>query len=126
MESDASLEIQRGVRASIYDLVWSYMNDFENSSNPHEAGRKSIQEWKHRAKEFCDKNDEILKRGEEIQRFNIKPKDALHLACAIESKCDYFISTDYSLVRKAALFSEISVVNPTNFIFEMEEHYHAF
>jgi predicted nucleic acid-binding protein len=108
MESDASSEILRGVRAGIYDLVWSYMNEYENSSNPHEDRYESTQKWKHRAKEFCHPSEMILKRSKEIQSLNVKPKDAAHIACAIESKCNYFISTDYSLLRKAALFSDIN------------------
>ncbi|MDR2651399.1 MAG: hypothetical protein LBC68_03665, partial [Prevotellaceae bacterium] len=65
----------------------------------------------------------IIKRSEELQKLNIKQKDSLHIACAIESQCDFFISTDYTLIRKSKNLSGISVINPINFILEMEERY---
>jgi predicted nucleic acid-binding protein len=123
MECDALASIHNGIRTGIYDLVWSYMNEYENDSNPYDNRRESIQSWKHYAKEICYQNEMIIKRSEEIQSLNVKPKDAAHLACAIESKCNYFIATDYPLVRKAALFSDISIINPINFILEMEKYY---
>jgi predicted nucleic acid-binding protein len=124
LEADAKLQIQRRIRDGIYDLVWSYMNEYENNSNPHQNRRESIQKWRHIAKEICRSSDMILKRGEEIQKMNIKRYDALHLACAIESKCTYFISTDYLLIRKNTSLPEICIINPINFLLKMEEHYY--
>jgi len=52
----------------------------------------------------------------QLQQIAVKPKDSLHLACAIESGCRYFITTDKALLRKAALILEINVINPIDFI----------
>jgi hypothetical protein len=66
------------------------MNEYENNCTPHKDRRDSIKNWaEQNAKEFCCSNDVIMKRSEEIQKLNIKKKDALHLACTIESKCTY-------------------------------------
>jgi predicted nucleic acid-binding protein len=122
LESDAKILIQHRVNHGIYDVVWSYMNEYENNFNPYKDRRHSIQKWaEHNTKEFCYPSDIILKRGEKIQKLNIRKKDALHLACAIESSCDYFITTDYLLIRKNKLFSEIRIINPINFLLEMED-----
>jgi predicted nucleic acid-binding protein len=56
-----------------------------------------------------------------MQRTAVKPKDSLNLACAIESGCRYFITTDKALLRKAELFSEIEIINPIDFIRNEEE-----
>ena len=52
-------------------------------------------------------------------QLGIKPKDALHLACAIESGCDYFITTDKGLINKAV--PDIKIINPIDFVREMED-----
>jgi predicted nucleic acid-binding protein len=49
----------------------------------------------------------------------IRSNDALHIACAIESQCEYFITTDGGLTNKK--IDKIKIVNPIDFIREMEE-----
>jgi predicted nucleic acid-binding protein len=61
-------------------------------------------------------NEEILKTAYEISKFSVKSKDALHLACAIYLKCDYFITTDETIIKKMSSFTKIKVVNPIEFI----------
>jgi predicted nucleic acid-binding protein len=72
------------------------------------------------ARYICTPSEKVLEKGIQIQHNNIRPKDSLNMACAIESKCQYFITTDINLLKKAGLFSEIKVVNPIDFIREME------
>jgi predicted nucleic acid-binding protein len=54
-------------------------------------------------------------------RGKVKPKDSLHISCAIESGCEYFITTDVPLLKKQALVLELKIINPIDFIREMEE-----
>ena len=56
-----------------------------------------------------------------MQHLGIKPKDSLNLACAIESGCRNFITTDKALLKKAGQVSEIEIINPIDFIREKEE-----
>ena len=49
----------------------------------------------------------------------IKFKDACHVARAILAGADYFISTDYRLLKYVT--DDIKIMNPLNFIREMEE-----
>lgn len=44
----------------------------------------------------------------------IKSKDALHLACAIEAECNYFITTDGKILNKS--IDNIIIVDPINFV----------
>jgi predicted nucleic acid-binding protein len=56
----------------------------------------------------------ILNKGIELNARNIKRKDALHIARAIEAECECFITTDRKILNKD--ISEIEVINPLDFI----------
>jgi predicted nucleic acid-binding protein len=118
LETEAKLYIQSGIREKKCALVWSYMLDFENSRNPYDEKRKSISPWKRIADFYCASSDDILSTGSEIMKNGIKTKDALHIACAIKSKCEYFITTDNKLTNKT--IDEIRIINPVDFVIETE------
>jgi len=118
LETEAKLYIQSGVRVGRYSLVWSYMLDFENNGNPYEEKQKAISPWKAIANEYCPSSHEILSAGTTYMGYGIKAKDALHLACAVESNCDYFITTDKKLLNKN--IDGIRIINPIDFIRETE------
>ena len=69
--------------------------------------------------DYCSSSDSVLLSGTEIMKHGIKAKDALHLACAIEKGCEYFITTDGKLTNKT--IAKIKIVNPIDFVREMEE-----
>ncbi|MCR4717180.1 MAG: hypothetical protein K5656_08360 [Lachnospiraceae bacterium] len=56
--------------------------------------------------------------AEDIKKTDIKHKDTCHVACAIIAKSDYFISTDYRLLKYKT--SDIKMMNPFDFIKELE------
>ena len=116
LETEAKLFIQEKIKLGDYNVVWSYILDFENSVNPFEERKEAIKFWKNIAVEDTEANEEILKTAYEISKFNVKSKDALHLACAIHLKCDYFITTDEIIIKKMSSFEKIKVVNPIEFI----------
>jgi predicted nucleic acid-binding protein len=68
---------------------------------------------------YCEPLDEILNKTTELETKGIKNKDALHISCALYSKYQYFITTDYKLLKKQ--IDGINIVNPIKFIEEMEE-----
>ncbi len=57
-----------------------------------------------------------MARASEFTRNGVKSKDALHIACAIEGKAEYFLTTDDKLLKKLAETKELIVINPVNFI----------
>jgi len=77
--------------------------------------------WERIAVCACPPDEKILERGRQIQQVGIKPKDALNLACTIESDCRYFITTDKSLLKKAGAISRLEIINPIDFIRREEE-----
>jgi predicted nucleic acid-binding protein len=110
METEAKLYIQSAILTGKYELVWSYILEFENSQNPYEERRNAIIDWKKYACVFCVENDKILMFAETLLSKGIKVKDALHIACAIDANADFFITTDKKLIN--TVIPEIMVINP--------------
>jgi predicted nucleic acid-binding protein len=86
--------------------------------NPFEIRRKSIIAWKELASDIVNASEEILTYAEKLICEKIKVKDALHIACAVYAKCQYFITTDKRLLNFKS--DDILIVNPIEFINEME------
>ena len=120
LETSAKLHIQDQIRQGIYDLVWSYMSDLENNYNPNIENKISIQAWENIAKFKCRSSDKILLLGIKITEKGISVNDALHIACAMESQCEYFITTDTGLTNKK--IDKVQIINPIDFVRKMEEN----
>ena len=120
METVAKLFIQESVREGVYSLCWSYMLDYENSNNPYEDKRNVIAPWKNIADNYCPSSDSVLSRGLEIMKLGVRANDALHISCAIEQQCEYFITTDKKLINKS--IDEINIINPIDFVKNPEDY----
>lgn len=120
LETQAKLYIQEKILLKQYDLVWSYILQFENDQNPHLAHKVEIAKWKHQSKILLPPSDEIIANAKHYQTLGLRVKDALHCACAVAAKADYFLTTDKQLIKKAASIPEITAINPLRFI-EIEE-----
>ena len=120
LETSAKLHIQDQIRQGMYDLVWSYISDLENNYNPNIENKNSIQAWENIAKFKCRSSDKILLHGIKIMEKGIGVNDALHIACAMESQCEYFITTDTGLTNKK--IDKVRMINPIDFIRRMEEN----
>jgi len=118
LETEAKLFIQASVREGKYSLCWSFMLDYENGKNPYEEKRSMIAPWKEIAEDYCPPLEVVLSRGQEIMKRGIKNNDALHISCAIERQCEYFITTDDKLTNKT--IPNIRIINPIDFVREME------
>ena len=104
------------------ELTWSFMLDYENSLNPH-AGRK---EWVELLSQLCtdtiSPSPHILTLARRLMRLRrIKARDSLHVACAEFAGCDYFVTCDDLLIRRAAKGGRrsvlhVKVINPVDFI----------
>jgi predicted nucleic acid-binding protein len=118
LETEAKLKIQEKIKAAEIALGWSYILDFENNANPFLERHIEIQRWKKLADSFTNETPEILTQMKQLMSFGLKPIDALHVACAIELKCDYFLTVDKGILKKAANISSISVTSPINLIID--------
>lgn len=87
---------------------------FENDQNPHDERRVFVSLILQKANGFYPIDDKILRRAQEIEKFNIKGLDALHLACAEELKVDCFITCDEKITKRYR--GSMRVKNPVNFV----------
>jgi len=90
------------------------MMDYEISSNPFFDRKIAFLNWKDIAVVDIDPIEKILVRGKALSQKNIKRKDALHIVCAIEGECEFFLTTDRKLLNKR--ISDIKIINPLDFI----------
>ena len=117
LEAQAKIYIQTMIETGNFKLVSSYMLIYENSRNRIETKRKAIEQFiKDNAAIYIDDSysEEVEHVAIEIQQTGVKSADAIHVACAILAKCDFFITTDDRLLKyKSDL---ISIVDPVEFI----------
>lgn len=119
LETEAKLFIQHGILTGAYELVWSYILEFENNQNRFDDRRNSIYDWKNVAKIFCVENDKIIEYAENLKKRHIRTKDALHIACSVYSNSDFLITTDKQLYNLK--LNDIRIINPLTFLNELEE-----
>ena len=119
LETKAKLFVQNLVYTNKLALVWSYILDYENSKNIHVQKLSAIQKWQTLAVEDINETNEIIEKSKIIQNMGIKNADSLHLACAISSKCDYFITVDKRVLKYKC--DEINIIDPIEFIEIWEE-----
>ena len=120
LEAEAKTYIQREIIQKKYELVWSYILDYEVSFNPFFDKKEQIIKWKNIAIADIGESKAIIAMANEIMKKNIKPKDSLHLACAIEVGCNYFVTTDEKILNK--LVENIVITDPIDFV-KMTEVY---
>jgi len=114
LETEAKLFIQEEIKKGTFELVWSYILELENDVNPNFQRKDNIASWKKRAKVGIEESEPVLLRAENYKRQGLRPKDALHVACAVEAASKYFITTDRGIIKKN--FTEIIVCSPIDFL----------
>lgn len=121
LETQAKLYVQDLIKQKKIDLATSYILDYENSANPFQMRKDTIKDFYESNESVyvsVNKSSEVEELAEEIKKTGIKHKDACHLASAILAECDYFLSTDYRLLKYKT--DQLKVMNPIDFIKELE------
>ena len=124
LETQAKLHIQKLIQAGSLSLAVSYISRYENGNSPHSKNKIAIERFFQNAATFVDidKAKTVELRANEIMTCGVKAKDALHIACAIEAKCDYFITTDDEILKKYKN-DTIKACSPVEFINIWEDFY---
>ncbi len=108
-----------------HTLVWSFVLEYENSRNPFIDRKAHIESVASLCREVVEPNKEIKSIAKSImEKSSAKQRDALHLACAIHNKCDYFVTCDDRFIRTInnndyllkSLMDEIKLFNPIDFL----------
>ena len=121
LEADAKKHIQKLILRQKINLVYSYVNRLENDDNPYTTRKSSINAFFQNAASYIDSShaESIEKTAVVIMQSGIKPRDALHIACALEGNCNFFITTDKPILRYSS--TKIVVCNPIQFLDYYEE-----
>ena len=121
LETAAIEGILEFAEAGAFDLVWSFMLEYENSLNPHQDRKEWVELLSKLRTHRIGPSPRILKlaRGL-VNSAKIKPRDALHLACAETAKADYFVTCDDDLIRRFERRRQtkfrVKAINPVEFI----------
>ena len=121
IETESKLYIQQKIKEKQLDLVWSYILDYENEQNPYKERKETISKWKRHAIIDIEENEKIIEKAKELKEKGLREKDALHIACAIEAEAEYFVTTDDTIIKKMGKDKNIHIINPTDFIREIED-----
>ncbi|KAA6182148.1 type II toxin-antitoxin system VapC family toxin [Thiohalocapsa marina] len=118
LETEAKLHIQGEVRAGSYQLVWSYLLDYENGRNPFRERREQIAKWRRYAIADVEASDELIAQADQLGRLGLRNLDALHIACALHGEASCFLTTDDGILKRADQIQGLLVLDPIAFIKE--------
>ncbi len=116
LEAEAKLFIQNLIKDHKIELVWSYILDFENEQNPFIERKKAIKKWRALSSVDVQETPNLLGVARGLAAIGVKPKDALHVASAMEGQAIYFLTTDDKLLKKLTGYDGIQAINPVDFI----------
>ncbi|MGA2547776.1 MAG: type II toxin-antitoxin system VapC family toxin [Rectinemataceae bacterium] len=119
LQTQAKLAILESIRAGSLELVWSYILDYENEANPFEERRMYLASWRSFATEDVVESESILTWAAELSNKGLGAKDALHLACAREAGCAFFITADRHILKEGS-FGPLRIADPVSFLTEGE------
>ena len=120
LETEAKLEIQSQMRLGILEYVWSDMLTGEVMDSPFIDQREKILPWRFGATENVHITEDVEVQAEGFLRLGLKSSDAIHLACAVASDCDWFFTVDRGILRKISRVGEMRVANPMDFVKEAD------
>ena len=116
-EAVAKMYIQALIKYKSLELYSSFMLLYEINQNPSVKCKDIVYNFINEYSSYhlgVDKKDDVIFISSNIMKTGIKYKDAVHLACSIVSKCNFFITTDKRVINYKT--SEIKVVNPIEFV----------
>lgn len=119
LEAEAKLKIQEEIRSGRLLLAWSYILDYENNRNPYQERREQIRNWNQYAASDIQESPGLLEMANLMNSKGIQKIDSLHIACAVLSKCEYFLTTDDSVLKCGKDIDNIRIDDPIGFIKEV-------
>lgn len=119
IEALACQEIFLRAKNKKITLVWSFMHQDEATLCPFVVRKyQALSLASLCAVKIAPNQQEILELAKKFQQnVNLSAKDALHIACAVYIKVDYFLSCDDKLIKQAKKLNiSIGVMNPVDYI----------
>ena len=99
-------------------LVWSFMHQDETLLCPFPTRKEEALRLATLCKLRLGPKDEIRQLATSIQnQGGLSAKDAIHLACAVEIKADFFLTCDDKLIKRAMKLNlGMAVMNPVDYV----------
>jgi len=122
IEASAKMYIQSLIRFSSLELCSSFMLYSEINDSPFVISKDNTLNFVNEYSQYFvgeKRRSDIEPIANEIMGTGVKYKDAVHLACSIIAKCDYFITTDNRVLNYKT--DKIKIVNPVKFVDVWEE-----
>ena len=113
--------IERG----LFTVKWSFVLDYENSCNPFVERRAFVGHLAQSCQDVIGPDESIRTLARQLaETHGVRGRDALHLACAALSGCDYLVTCDDRLIRQGQRLREESilttkVINPVDLVREV-------
>lgn len=121
-ETTAVFSILQRIIEAVDRLVWSAVLDFENSQHPLIDRRTEMGRWAHRAVITIAVNEQISIRAHELTQAGFGPLDAAHPAYAEAAACDYLLTCDDPMLRRAQRVAlPLRVSNPLTYLEEQTD-----
>ena len=92
--------------------------EYENDKNPYTERSLQIEKWQSLAAVDCDFSNDLFNMAKKFISLGLREKDAYHVACAISSNADCFITTDSKILNKN--IPDIRLISPIDFIYITE------
>ena len=119
VETISKLAVQLMMATKRVEYVWSSTLDYELSKNPVPKRKATISRWRAGAVEYVTASEEVCQRARELEDAGLGAQDALHVASAEQAGCDWFLTTDKGILKRANVSTEMCIANPTTFIMEV-------
>jgi predicted nucleic acid-binding protein len=121
LESEAVLGIIALCDSGDIEMISSDALEYETARNPDPMRKSYARDVLRRAQRFARLSEDVEKLAGVLNQAGLKPLDALHLACAVDSGADYFCTCDDRLLKRARAVHSgpPKVVSPLELIAEI-------
>jgi len=121
-ESAVLFGIIRFAKEGKVELVHSAMIELENTANDIAARKSFVASVMHLAALYQNLTDDIVRRAQAIvQAYRLQAIDAVHIASAEAAQVDYFITCDYTVLKRYK--GTLRIVTPLAFQKHYENHH---
>ena len=124
LETVAITMIFASIKGGHLSARWSFVLDYENSRDPIPERREFAQYLSRCCESTIEPDESVRELARRLsETHQIRGRDALHLAIAETSGCDYVVTCDNQLVRQGQPLQEqgvitVHVINPIDFVQE--------
>ena len=121
LEAMVCEEIFLKAEATEVELVWSFMHEDENTLCPFLERKLEVLRLSSLCKTKIGPKEEIYSTAKEFQdAAGLASKDALHLSCANNAGCSFFLTCDDDLIRRGKRLNlSMEILNPVDYIREV-------